>query len=408
MVKWEYHLLFCKSMHRKGGSCLKSFEKLHPLLKSFVENGPAGCACSVTYQGKTVFEDYIGYADIESEKPIFHDTIYRIFSNTKLVTCVAALILYERGLFLLNDPLEDYLPEFKEPKVYHRNINGELSILPSSKSIRVKDLFMMTSGLTYGGEGNETERSVKVAINNFNNDNGSENLDVRSLFKMLSKIPLAFEPGTQWQYGYSHDVLGALIEVVSGKSFGQFLQDEIFDPLEMKDTFFKIPEEKRERLSNLYNRSENGELTKNSLLDGYYQPEAKFESGGAGLLSTLGDYSRFAHMLANGGELNGVKILGRKTVELMSTNHLQPEVLPYYNWDYLKGYGYGLGVRVMIDPTLAGSNSSIGEFGWCGLAGTWVLIDPKEKLSAVYMQQMLPNFEAYHQPRLRSVIYSSL
>jgi CubicO group peptidase (beta-lactamase class C family) len=176
----------------------------------------------------------------------------------------------------------------------------------------------------------------------------------------------------------------------------------------MKDTFFKIPEEKKERLCSLYNRNENGELTNNSLMDGNYQPEAKFESGGGGLLSTLGDYSRFAHMLANGGELNGVKILGSKTIELMSTNHLQPEVLQYYNWDFLKGYGYGLGVRVMIDSPLAGSNSSIGEFGWCGLAGTWVLIDPKEKLSAVYMQQMLPNFEAYHHPRLRSVIYSSI
>ncbi|WHY02620.1 serine hydrolase domain-containing protein [Neobacillus sp. DY30] len=387
---------------------MKSFEKLHPLLKNFVEKGPAGCACFVTHQGKTVFEDYIGYADIETETPILPDTIYRIYSNTKVVTCVAALILYERGLFLLNDPLEDYLPEFKELKVYHRNKNGDLSILPATESIKIKDLFMMTSGLTYGGDGNETERQVKLALTNFNNDNGAENLDVRTLSKILSKIPLAFEPGTQWQYGYSHDVLGTLIEVVSGKSFGQFLKDEIFDPLEMKDTFFKIPEEKKDRLCTLYNRSENGELSKNSLMDGYYQPESKFESGGGGLLSTLGDYSRFAHMLANGGELNGVKILGRKTIELMATNHLQPDVAQHYNWDFLKGYGYGLGVRVMIDPLLAGSNSSIGEFGWCGLAGTWVLIDPKEKVSAVYMQQMLPNFEAYHHPRLRSVIYSSL
>jgi CubicO group peptidase (beta-lactamase class C family) len=408
MVKWKYHLLFCKRMQHKEGSCLKSIDKLHPLLKSFVEKGPAGCACSVTYQGKTVFEDYIGYADLEREKPILPDSIYRIFSNTKLVTCAAALILYERGLFLLTDPLEEYLPEFKEPKVYSSNKNGDLSISPASRSIMVKDLFMMTSGLTYPGEGNETERQVKMALNNFVNSKGSENLDVRALSQMLSKVPLAFEPGTQWQYGYSHDVLGALIEVVSGKSIGQFLKDEIFDPLEMKDTFFRIPEEKKERLCSLYNRNENGELTKNSLMDGNYQPEAKFESGGGGLLSTLRDYSRFAQMLANGGELNGVKILGRKTIELMSTNHLQPEVLQYFNWDFLKGYGYGLGVRVMIDPPLGGSNSSIGEFGWCGLAGTWVMIDPKEKLSAVYMQQMLPNFEAYHHPRLRSAIYSSL
>lgn len=387
---------------------MQSFNKLHPLLKSFVEKGPAGCACSVTYQGKTVFEDYIGYADLETEKPILPDTIYRIYSNTKLITCVAALILYERGLFLLNDPLEEYLPEFKEPQVYRRNKNGDLSISPASRSIKVKDLFMMTSGITYPGEGNETERQVKITLDNFNKDKGSDYLDARTLSLMLSKVPLAFEPGTQWQYGFGHDILGALIEVVSGKSFGQFLKDEIFEPLEMKDTFFRIPEEKKGRLCSLYNRSEAGELTKNSIMDGNFQPGAKFESGGGGLLSTLGDYSRFAHMLANGGEVNGVKILGRKTIELMSTNHLQPEVMPYYNWDFLQGYGYGLGVRVMIDPPLSGSNSSIGEFGWCGLAGTWVMIDPQEKLSAVYMQQMLPNFEAYHHPRLRSVIYGSI
>ncbi|MDM5327760.1 serine hydrolase domain-containing protein [Neobacillus sp. CF12] len=324
---------------------MKSFEKLHPLLKSFVEKGPAGCACSVTHQGKTVFEDYFGYADLETEKPILRDTIYRIYSNTKLVTCVAALILYERGLFLLNDPLEDYLTEFKEPKVYHRNKNGDLSILPATKSIRVKDLFMMTSGLTYGGDGNETERQVKMALDNFNHNKGPENLDVRTLSQILSKIPLAFEPGTQWQYSYSHDVLGALIEVLSGKSLGQFLKDEIFDPLEMKDTFFKIPEEKKERLCSLYNRNEDGELTKNSLMDGNYKPEAKFESGGGGLLSTLDDYSRFAHMLANGGELNGVKILGRKTIELMSTNHLQPEVLPYYKLGLSEGIWLWIGCQ---------------------------------------------------------------
>src|SRR5690606_17333426 len=133
-----------------------------------------------------------------------------------------------------------------------------------------------------------------------------------------------------------------------------------------------------------------------------------FESGGGGLLSTLADYSRFAQMLACGGELDGVRILGSKTIDLMRTNHLSPQQLADFNWPYLAGYGYGLGVRVMIDPVAAGSNGSIGEFGWCGLAGTWVMIDPEERLSAVYMQQMIPNFEEYHQPRLRAVIYGAL
>ena len=384
---------------------MKSLEKLHPLLKSFVDKGPAGCACSVTYQGETRFEDYVGLQDLESAKPITADTIYRIYSMSKVVTCVAALMLYERGLFLLNDPLEEYLPEFKDPKVYRMTEKGEKYITSATRSIRIKDLFTMTSGLTYEGDGNETEREVKKVMQLLRIEN---TFNVRKLSVALAKIPLAFDPGTEWRYGLSHDVLGALIEVLSGKTFGEFLSEEIFQPLSMNDTFFKIPDEKKHRLCSLYVRNEEGSLLKNTRLDEQYQPGTLFESGGAGLLSTLSDYSTFAHMLANGGELDGVRILGRKTVELMSTNHLTSDQLSFYNWDYLAGYGYGLGVRTMMSPPTGGSNSSIGEFGWSGLAGTWVLIDPKEKLSAVYMQQMMPNLEAYHQPRLRNVIYGSL
>lgn len=357
---------------------MESLQKLHPLLKSFVEKGPAGCACSVTYQGETKFEDFIGYANVETQKPITGDTIYRIYSMTKIVTCVAALILFERGHFLLNDPLEEYLPEFKNPQVYRITEKGEKYITFAARSIRVKDLFTMTSGLTYEGHADETEREVKKTMESLRND---EALNVRKLSKMLAGIPLAFDPGTQWRYGLSHDVLGALIEVLSGMTFGEFLKKEIFDPLSMQDTYFKIPDNQIHRLCSLYTRKEEGSLVNNLEMDGQFQTGTMFESGGAGLLSTLSDYSRFAHMLANGGELDGVRIIGRKTIDLMSSNHLSPQQLSYYNWEYLTGYGYGLGVRVMMNPSIGGSNSSIGEFGWSGLAGTWVLIDPKEQLS---------------------------
>jgi CubicO group peptidase (beta-lactamase class C family) len=382
---------------------------LRPLLRSFVEKGPAGCACAVTYKGERVFEDYVGYSDLETRTAISPETIYRIYSNTKVITCVAALILFERGLFLLDDPLEEYLPEFKNPQVYRQSNQGEMIISPAKSSITIKDLFTMTSGLTYEGELTETERQVKNAMETFKeNEIFGNKMDLRKLSKALASIPLAFDPGAQWKYGFSHDVLAALIEVVSGKTFGEFLNDEIFQPLGMMDTFFKIPKNKRDRLSSLYNRDEDGTLTKNINMDSQYQPGTHFESGGAGMLSTLGDYSRFAQMLANGGELDGARILGRKTIELMSSNNLSPDVIHSYNWTHLRGYGYGLGVRVMVNPTLSGSNSSVGEFGWSGLAGTWVMIDPKENLSAVYMQQMFPHFEAIHHPRLRSVIYGAL
>ncbi|WP_370875952.1 serine hydrolase domain-containing protein [Evansella vedderi] len=386
---------------------MEGLHKLRPLLRSFVEKGPAGCSLSVTYHGEKVFEDYVGFADLETGKEIDADTIYRIYSMTKVVTCAAALKLYERGLFLLNDPLEEYLPEFKNSTVFHKNANGEIYTSPAIRPILVKDLFTMTSGLTYPGNGDETEREVQKAMDSLRKkEEQGEKFTVRDLSKKLASIPLVFDPGSQWRYSLSHDVLGAFIEVVSGKVFSGFLKEEIFEPLGMQDTFFQIPEEKKHRLCTLYDRDEKGNLKKNTVMDSRFQPS--FESGGAGLLSTLGDYSRFAQMLANGGQLDGVQILGRKTVELMSTNHLQSEQLSYYKWPYLAGYGYGLGVRTMMNPALGGSNSSIGEFGWSGLAGTWTLMDPKEKLSAVYMQQMMPNFEAYHQPRLRNVIYGAL
>ncbi|MFC4320459.1 serine hydrolase domain-containing protein [Litchfieldia salsa] len=384
-------------------------QRLHPLLKSFVEKGPAGCSLAVMHQGKLVFEDYVGFADKDLQKPVTEETIFRIYSMTKVVTCTAALMLYERGYFLLNDPLEEYLPEFKNPSVYRLNEQGEWIVTPAKKSILVKDLFTMTSGLTYGGEGDESERQVSKALSELNDrDMYGEKATVRNLSKLLASIPLAFDPGSQWRYGFSHDVLGALIEVLSGKSFSDFLNEEIFKPLEMLDTFFKVPDDKQHRLAAIYDRSEDGVLIRNESMDRQFHPNSTFESGGAGLLSTLKDFSNFSHMLANGGELNGVKIIGKNTISLMGTNHLQSEQMKQYNWDYLAGYGYGLGVRTMIDPAVGGLNSSIGEFGWSGLAGTWMLVDPKEKLSAVYMQQMLPNFEAYHQPRLRAVIYGAL
>jgi CubicO group peptidase (beta-lactamase class C family) len=386
---------------------MKSFQNLSPLLKSFVERGPVGCACSVMHHGEKVFEEYIGYADLETQKPVSTDTIFRIHSMTKIVTCTAAMILYERGLFLLNDPLEEYLPEFKNPHVYRTAKEGEQIITPASNSIRVKDLFTMSSGLSYSWGTTEQESEVRRVEERLNSqDDFTQETYIRTLSKALSTIPLAFEPGTGWKYGYSHDVLGALIEVVSGKTLGQFLNDEIFQPLSMNNTFFNLPDEKKEFLSSFYIRNEEGSLIKSS--DMFPKVKTRFESGGGGLFSTLSDYSQFAHMLASGGEMNGNRIIGRKTIELMSMNHLNSENSVDYNWDRLAGYGYGLGVQVMMNPPLSGSNSPVGEFSWNGMSGTWVTICPKENLSAVYMQQMLPNFEDSQQPRLRSVIYGAL
>lgn len=378
-------------------------ERLTPLLKSLMEKGPAGCACTVVHQGEVIYQEALGYADLEKKQAINLDTIYRIYSMTKVVTCVAALMLYEKGLYLLNDPLGDYLPEFRNPQVYKYNDIGIKTLVPAGAPIRIKDLFMMTSGITYGGDGNETERQTRAKM-----EKAAETMDTQTAVKAIASVPLAFEPGTRWKYGLSHDVLAALIEVLSGQKFGDFLEKEIFEPLGMKDTSFRIREDQRDRLCTMYDCAADGTMTTNTRLDSCYQPDCELESGGAGLLSTIGDYSKFAQALASGGELNGARILSPKTVQLMATNHLNAQQLRDFDWSQMSGYGYGLGVRVLLDPAAGGNNGSIGEFGWAGMAGSYLLIDPKEQLSIVYMQQLLPSREPFIHPRLRAVVYGAM
>ncbi|MFC0329734.1 serine hydrolase domain-containing protein [Paenibacillus sepulcri] len=382
---------------------MNRIQRLTPILKSFVEKGPAGCALTVVRRGEVLYQDSFGYADLEKKKEISTDTIYRIYSMTKVITCTAALMLYERGHYLLNDPLEEYLPEFKNPMVYRYNEFGDMTVSPAANPIRVKDLFTMSSGLTYGGIGTETERQTRVMM-----ENAAATMNMRELSKQLAAIPLAFDPGTHWKYGTSHDVLAALIEVLSGQTFEEFLKQEIFGPLGMNDTSFRISDDKRDRLCVMYDSAEDGKLTVNDRMDTPFQPGCRYESGGGGLLSTTGDYSRFAQALARGGELDGVRLLSPKTIQLMRTNHLSQQQLKDFSWAHMNGYGYGLGVRVLMDPAAGGNNGTIGEFGWAGLAGSWTLIDPHEELSVVYMQQMLPSREPYFHPRLRAVIYGAL
>jgi CubicO group peptidase (beta-lactamase class C family) len=390
---------------------MDKFKRLDPLIRDFIEQGPSGAACLVSRRGEILYQECFGYADLETKKPIALNTIYRIYSMSKLITCTAALMLFERGLYLLNDPLEKYLPEFADPQVYRYNEKGELFTSPAASSIKVKDLFTMTSGITYGGSQTETERHTSKLLNELKQKEaaGGEKGDNRMLAKVLAEVPLAFDPGTQWKYGLNHDILGALIEVLSGKPFGQFLKEEIFEPLGMKDTFFRIPDEKKQRLANIHNYSQDGTLTKNTALDADFQLDAVFEGGGGGLLSTLADYNQFSQMLAQGGELGGVRILSPHTIRLMTSNHLAPQQLAdLQKSPHHAGYGYGLGVRVLIDPPAAGSNSNPGVYGWSGMAGTFVFIDPKEELSVIFMQQMLPNFERNYQARIRSVVYGAL
>lgn len=388
------------------------------LFRDFHEVGPVGCGVNITRNGKTVYEFCSGYADKENKLPLQRDSIIRLYSNSKVFTNVALMTLYEQGKFLLDDPLEKYLPEFADPQVGFFTGNGVYSLRPARQSIRIRDLMSMASGLPYdahiaGGAYTLTHAALKDMLVELEKGEG---YSVRDFSRHIARIPLLFDPGTSWSYGYSHDIIGALIEVIADMDFEDYLRKAIFEPLGMKDTGFFISDEKRHRLSRMYTpKNERGEIFPVTDWDVAYDANHRYKSGGGGLLSTMEEFGRFANMLSMGGKLEGVRIIGRKTIDLMRENHLNDDQLSAFRaahangWEFLSGYGYGLGVRTLINKAEAGANGSIGEFGWAGAAGTYMLADPQEQFSVTYVQQVLPNpYEGYCHPRIRALAYALL
>lgn len=381
---------------------MASFGNLSELLKRYVENGLAGCGCAVAKDGEVLYQGYFGYADLEEKRKITEDTVYRMFSMTKVVICTAAMILFERGEFLLNEPIYEYFPEYKDTQVFVSDLNGNINVKKAKNEMLIKHAFNMSVGIPYPDMDSPTAKEMARVRNELENKHGK--FDIVTEVKAMGAVPVAFEPGTHWLYGYGHDIIAALIQIISGKTVGKFLQDEIFEPLGMKDTGYRYYDDIETRMASYYRKNSKGELIKASgPLDQFHKPDALYEAGGAGLFSTVNDYLKFSQMLANGGVFNGERIIGRKTIDLMRTNHLSSEQLLDYRNSYLDGYGYGLGVRTLMDTAQAHSNGSVGEFGWTGMLGTYVSIDPKERFSVVYMHQMYPNMEEYYHLRVRAV-----
>ena len=373
-------------------------------LSRFVDEGQiAGCSAKILRKDKVLFEGCFGYADIAKKQKISEDTIYAIASMSKVVTVAGIMQLYEQGLFKLWDPVSEYLPGFKNPTIALEKPDGSYDIIPAKGEVTLRQLFTMTSGVPYGGQDTAAARirsekeeeywtSFKTMPNTVDYCN------------MVGGLPLAFEPGEKWMYGFSIDVLGAVIEVLSGKTLGDYLKENIFDPLGMKDTGFYVPQEKLDRLAVLYRIHDGMEPAEREA------PTVKpaFESGGGGLFSTVRDYSRFAQMLLHGGTLDGQRILGRKTIDLIATDHLTPAQQATHSWDTQRGYGYGLGVRVMIHPEIADINGSVGEWGWDGAFGNWFCVDPKEELTCVYLTTNIPGDHYRFSPKLMASMYASL
>lgn len=388
---------------------MPNFHHLDSLLKEFVQKGPSGCGCAVAKDGEVLYEGYHGVADIESGRPVTQDTVYRLFSSTKVIICAAAMMLHERGKFLLSDPLYEYFPEYRKPIVAKVSPGGYVSYEEAKSPMLVKHAFSMAVGLPY----HMGESVSAVAMANIRKEldaaYGVKGYDLLTDIKAMAKAPIAFEPGTHFLYGYGHELVAGMIEVASGKSVGQFLQEEIFDPLGMTSTGYRYFGDIKERMITAYRRDEAGAMTPiPGFLDVNHEPDAKLELGGAGLFSTVMDYLKFTQMMANGGVYNGQRIMGRKTIDLMRQNQMNKQQMKDFGGVYNAGYGYGLGVRTLMDPAAACSSSSVGEFGWTGAMGTWTAIDPAEGVSVVYMHQMQPNMEEYHHLRVRAAAFGGI
>ena len=386
-------------------------------LKNFMDFMAAertpGNAVVVYKDGKLVYSYASGYSNLEKQIPITGEEAFYIFSCTKVATVTAAAQLLERGKFLLSDPLYEYIPEFRH--MYVKTPEGE--IREAKRAITIGDLFSMTAGFSYNLNTPGFQKAREIT--------GGQ-MDTLETIKCVAADPLYFDPGEKWQYSICHDVLAALVSAISGQKFRDYMKENIFDPLDMTETgFHRTPEFDKKMAVKYVFVSEDDEnfdpveaQKSGNAKDGFFKDGGKgisyilgpeYDSGGAGIITTPFDYSKFTAAMANYGKgLNGERILSPYTVELMRTNRLTPEQRKTCIWGQLDGYGYGLGVRTHMNPAESGCLSNIGEFGWCGAAGSTVLIDPKINLSVFYVQHCLNPREGYYFPRLRNVVYSCL
>lgn len=378
------------------------------LLQTFVSTGmTAGASVIVTQKGKTVYADAFGYSDIEKQTPFALDTILRIYSMSKVVTAAAIMALQEEGKLNVSDPASKYLVGFKNQKVCTLNADGQVEFVPAKRDVTIHNLLTMTSGIPYHGEGssdpvmaavcegwNAKYKALREASSPLQNTVGFGNF--------IGSFPLMFQPGEHWLYGYSCDVLGAIAEVASGMRYGDYLKQKFFEPLGMNDTGFFVPADKQTRVATIYLSEDHSLFPKPASHDD--MDLMPFESGGAGLYSTIPDYTHFAQMLLNCGSFEGKQILQPESVKILSANHLTEQQRRTYDWDDCPGYGYGYAVRVMTDQSLSCYIEENGTFGWNGAAGTSVRIDPKRELTVVFGTQVRPPEHAKYLPQLMKAV----
>jgi len=379
------------------------------LMESYVEPRKiAGAVTLIARKGETAFFSSVGEMDLERDKPMEKDTIFRIYSMSKPITSVALMMLYEKARFSLQDPVHKFIPEWRDLGVYASGNYPGFQTVPPERAMTIRDLFTHTAGLTYGF----IERTnVDAAYRKLGIGGGS----LRKMIEDLGRLPLEFSPGTHWNYSHATDVLGYIVEVISGQPFDEYLRTRILEPLGMVDTGFEVPPEKVARFAANYGWRQGDSIM---LMDdpqrSAYTRDVTFLSGGGGLVSTAADYARFCQMLANGGEFDGARILGRKTIQLMTMNHL-PDGNDTWTMCAHRamqirhaGVGFGLGFAVHSGVPDLQAIGSEGEYEWGGAASTVFWIDPVEDMFVIFMTQLMPDGTYDFRGQLKSIIYSAL
>ena len=400
-----------KTTESAHGLAPKRLKNVDAYLQRIVDEGKvAGAGGMIIRRGVEAYCSSFGMRDREKKARLENDAIYRIWSMSKTFTIVAAMTLYEKALFRLHQPIADFLPAFKDVKVAETDKRGVVKLVPAKNPITFEHLFTMTSGLPYPGEGSYSAMAMGEILRKSGKDEKSgKPWNTARMVDEAAKTPLCFHPGEQWMYGFSHDVLGRLIEVISGKTLGEYLAETIFKPLGIKDTAFNVPKEKQNRVVKPYNLGPKGlvEITGPGRDNASPNPPA-FESGGGGLCSTMADCAKYAQMLLNNGKLGNERILSRKTIELIRTNHCEISMLRPSFFGHMTGYGYGLGVRTMLNTAEAGLNGSVGEWAWDGYMGTYYCVDPAEEMTALFFIQLVSGINSDLQRGFVQTAYSAI
>ena len=356
----------------------------------------AGAVTLVARRGRVAWVRSQGVMNLESQQPMRDDTMFAIASMTKPITSVAAMMLYEEGHFQLNDPVSKFIPEFKNMNVAMPSAPAAYKLVPADRPITIRHLLTHTAGLPNSYVGLTKPEYDKITAARKPEDT------VGDFTKQLAKLPLNFQPGTSWEYGPATDVLGYLVEVISGMPLDRYFEEKIFKPLGMNDTYFYAPDEKAARRATIYTPVAGGGIRPMAVPASRGR---KFFSGAGGLSSTAPDYVRFCQMMLNGGQLDGTRLLSRKTVELMTQNHIGPTIKL---WDSLPGERFGLGFSVRTDLGESANLGSVGMFGWGGAFGTIFWIDPKEQMIGILMIQLRPYDQANIRQDIRTLAYQAI